>query len=400
VIIVKANHTLEHYFTGFPGADTSPTALLSNGKTITRPTMPSGNLPCDVSHDHTNAVVAYAGGKMNGFDLQSWSCKASDALLPFRRYTEAQIPNYWAYAKNFVLCDQFYSTLKGPTSPGHFAIVAAETPFFGNTPASEGCSVTPPPTISTAYNRVTCEVRPPVPACFDVPSIVDDIPKTMTWRSYGPLGVNGHVSTPLNLIKKVGTNTSIAAAHFRDLATLLGDLQAGDQPDLVFAHVYSGLYTGLLGEAGDLAHHNNSERAPANPCWGESYTVMLVNAIMSGPRWKETAILVTYDDYGGFYDHVSPPKEHCEAYTPGFRLPLLVISPYAKQGFVLHKDSDGRILEHASIAKLVEDVFGLPRMQAKYQHARDGLAGSLLEAFDFAQPPRDPLLLPVRPCSQ
>ncbi len=398
VVIIKENHSFDSYFTGFPGADSTMKATLSTGKVITREPMPDGNLACDIGHSHDDALLAHGGGKMNGFDLQGWSCKAADPVLPFRYYTESQLPNYWAYAKSFVLADQFYANLKGPTSPGHFAFVAAETPFFGNTSASDGCSVVVPPLIDHAYDRKTCGVRPLVPACFDVPSVVDDL-AGHSWRSYGPIGANGHVTTPLNLIKKIGANAGIAAAHFRDLKQLLADLQAGDQPDLVFAHVLSGLYTGLPGETKDYAHHNNSEHGPANPCWGENYTVMLVNAIMQGPRWKDTAIIVTYDDYGGFYDHVAPPKETCADFTPGYRLPLLLISPYAKKSFVLHKDDQDRILEQSSIPRFIEDVFALPRIQSSYEYARDGSAGSLLGAFDFDQPPREPLILATRACA-
>ncbi len=399
VVIVKENHTFDSYFTNFPGADTVTTAPLSDGGSLTRLPMPDGNLLCDIGHSNAEAQTAYANGAMNGFDRQTWSCKSSDPVLPFRYYTEAQLPNYWAYARNFVLADAFFSTLKGPTTPGHLATVAAEVPFFGNTPSSDGCSVADPPMVDSAYNRITCAVRDPVPACFNIPSVVDSIPATMSWRSYGPKAANGHITTPLNFIRAIGGDAGVRAEHFRDLDKLLGDLKAGDQPDLVYAHVYSGLYTDLPGEAADPTHHNNSEHGPANPCWGENYTVMLVNAIMQGPRWNETAILIAYDDYGGFYDHVMPPREACEAYTPGFRLPFTVISPFARKGFVLHRDWEGRILEHASIPKFIEDVFSLPRMQARYENARDGQAGSMLEAFDFTQAPREPLILNPRQCA-
>jgi phospholipase C len=392
VVIVKENHTFDSYFTGFPGADTTMTAKLSDGSTITRQPMPSGPLACDITHSNSGAVKAWANGAMNGFDTNTWSCKSQDPVLPFRYFTEAQIPNYWAWAKEYVIGDRFFSTLKGPTTPGHLTVVAAETPFFGNTPSAMGCASDPPPTIDTAYNRQTCKVRDPVPACFDIPSVVDDMPADKSWRAYGPPAVNGNINTPLNFIQHVGGDAAVRAAHFRDLHELLGDLKAGDQADLIFAHVYSGTYTGIAGE------QDNSEHPAVDPCWGENYTVMLVDAIMQGPRWKETAIIVTYDDWGGFYDHVAPKPEACDLYTPGFRLPIMIISPYAKKGFVLHEDSQGLTQEHASIPKLIEDVFGLPRMQSKYVNARDGQAGSLMEAFDFEQPPRDPKILKTRTC--
>jgi phospholipase C len=117
---------------------------------------------------------------------------------------------------------------------------------------------------------------------------------------------------------------------------------------------------------------------------------------MRGPRWKQTAIVITWDDYGGFYDSVPPPVERCangEVFQPGFRLPALVISPYAKQGVVVHTAT-----EQASVPRLVEELFALPFMSRRDPHARDGRAGSMLGALDFSRPPRAPLVLPVPDC--
>jgi phospholipase C len=116
---------------------------------------------------------------------------------------------------------------------------------------------------------------------------------------------------------------------------------------------------------------------------------------MQGPHWNETAVIVTWDDFGGWYDHVKPPVEKCangSFYNVGFRLPALVISPYAKTE-VIHT-----VTEQASIPKLVEDLFGMPRMADLDPHARDARAGSMMDAFDFTQAPKPPLVLPLRTC--
>ena len=377
-VLIKENHTFENYFTDFPGANTTKTAKMSDGSTITRSKAPDGPLPCDPGHSHAAGVAAYNGGKLDGFDKNvKGSCPKT---TPYVYYTESQIPNYWAYARNFAISDNYFSTLMGPTSPGHFAIATAQTPFFGNTSSGRGCASSVLDTVQ-AFNRLTCNVRT-AQSCFDVPSIVDALPKKMTWRAYGA-GTSGAgtIGTPFNLVKGVGADQGIRETHYRNFTKLFGDLERGDQPNLVYADVYS----------------DHSEHPPDYPCDGENYSVEIINRIMKGPHWKDSVIIVTYDDWGGFFDHVAPRQETCsdgdEFYNGGFRLPITIISPYAKKGFVAHTRT-----EQASIPKLIEDLYGMPRMAEKDRFARDAVAGSLMETLDFKQTPRAPLILKTRTC--
>jgi len=373
-VLVKENHTFDSYFTGYPGAESSMTYKSGNSM-LQRPIAPDGPLSCDVAHSWSNAYAAYDNGAMDGFSASS-TC--ADPNTPFYRYTEQQIPNYWQLARNFVLADHFFSTLLTSTTPGHFATVAAQSPFYGNADSSKGCSV-PSSDRGTvaAYNRDTCNDRGDVDACFDVPTIVDKLPPGMTWRAYGPTS-GGNVATPFNFALKVGGDAAIRAAHFRSQTQLVSDLDKGDIPNLIYANVPGPLEL--------------SEHPPAAPCGGENFTVQLTNRLMKSAHWNEMAILITWDDWGGFYDHVPPALEKCQK-TPGFRLPLIIASPYAKEGYVLKTVS-----EQASIARFIEDVFGMPRMAARDGHARDATSGSLLDAFDFTQAPRAGLSLTIRNC--
>ena len=118
--------------------------------------------------------------------------------------------------------------------------------------------------------------------------------------------------------------------------------------------------------------------------------------LMQGPHWNEMAIVVLYDDWGGFYDHVAPPVRQCkngQIFQAGFRIPAIIVSPYAKKGFVLKAPA-----EQASVPRLVEELWGMKFMTERDPHARDGVSGSLMEAFDFNQPPRDPLILEKHTC--
>jgi phospholipase C len=133
-------------------------------------------------------------------------------------------------------------------------------------------------------------------------------------------------------------------------------------------------------------------------CAGENWTVDRINKIMASDYWKDTAILFTMDDFGGWYDHVVPPRQYgCDAKSPyglGFRLPLLVISPYAKPGFIFKEVS-----EQASIPKFIEKVMGSTKsLHSMDPAAQDDVANDLTGAFDFTQPPLAPLPLTTRAC--
>ena len=375
LVLVKENRTFDHFFTDFPGAESSRVARRPDGTTFERPVAPDGDLACDPPHGYDTAFSAFNNGKMDNF-VGGADC--SDKMVPYYRFTEQQIPNYWAYAREFVLCDHFFSTLMTSTTPGHFSTVAGQSPFFSNTASVAGCAVPPSERRPVAaYNRNTCAARGFVDPCFDIPSIVDDFPSKLTWRAYGGTS-GGKVATPFNLIQRVGGSAQTRKDHYRPITQFLADLDKGEQPNLIYANVAAPL---------DLSEH-----PPIHPCKGENFTVEIVNRIMKGPHWKESAILITYDDWGGFYDHVAPELGVCK-YGLGFRLPAIIVSPWAKKGFVL-KD----VVEHASIPRLVEDIFGMPRMAERDPHARDAVAGSLLSAFDFNQAPRGPVLLTPRAC--
>jgi phospholipase C len=133
---------------------------------------------------------------------------------------------------------------------------------------------------------------------------------------------------------------------------------------------------------------------------GQTYVTGLVNAIMKSPEWRSTAIFISWDDWGGFYDHVDPPVVDQNGY--GLRVPGLVISPYARQGFI-----DGQTLSHDAYDKFIEDAFlfgqrlnpatdGRPDPRPDVREA-NSLLGDLRRDFDFGQSPRPPMILPVHP---
>lgn len=393
IVLVRENRTFDHMFSGFPGAETTTFGVRSDGSHVTLRVAPNGDLAGDIRHSHNGALMAFAGGGMNGFDRNAMlHSDTGNPLGAFIHYTEAQIPAYWQYARRYVLCDHFFSTTLTQSSPGHFAFWTAQTPFINNpecTGAScargGGCLSTG--STVTAINQDTCAQRAtPVAACFDVPTVVDRFPAMLNWRVYASANDHGIVSSPLALARGITRDRAEFLSHTAPTSDLLGDLAAGRQPNLVVAHVG--------GAAG--------EHPPHGLCAGESYAVQIVNAVMRGPHWRDTAILLTYDDWGGFYDHVRPPQERCangDHVHLGFRLPLIVISPYTRRSndpahpWVFHG-----VTEQSSVPRMIEDIFRLPRMSARDAHARDGRAGSLMGVFDFAHPDFSTMVLTPRRC--
>ena len=374
IVLVKENHTFDNYFTGFPGAETSDKAKLSTTTTITRPIAPNGPLASDLCHSNACGQTAYQNGAMAGFDNNNGGSRE-----PFIRYTEQQIPNYWQYARNFVLADHVFSTTLGPSTPGHTVFWTGRSlsienakcvlPDGGDCGGTGGCKADPRTTIKT-YDPDKCTTSVVKP-CFDVPALPDHLPAGFTWTDYG---------TPHALSIKSVADAPDYATHFRKNGALLTDLTTGHIANLTIAHV-----------GGDVSEH------PAqSPCPGENFSVDVINAAMKLPQWNEMAIVVTWDDWGGFYDHVAPPVHTCangEVFQSGFRVPVIVISPYAKKGFVLKTPAN-----QASVPRLVEELWGVPFMTARDPHALDGTVGSLMDAFDFAQPARAPMLLQGRTC--
>ncbi len=372
LVLVKENHTFDNYFTGFPGATSAATAKLSTGATITRPAAPNGPLAQDICHANSCGQTAYRNGAMTGFDL------IGAGQLPFVHYTEAQIPNYWQYAREFVLADHLFSTTLGPSTPGHMVFWNAQSLVLTNAKCMKtggacsgfGCTAGADVKI-TSFDPNTCATSTKSP-CFDVPTLVDHLPSGFTWADYGG---------PLAAMTKSVTATPGYASHFRKQNDLVTDLTAGKIANLTIAHLWSG---------------DVSEHPTANPCAGENFSVDIINAAMKLPQWNEMTIVVTWDDWGGFYDHVAPPVKKCangEIFQNGFRLPAIIVSPYAKKGFVLTTPA-----EQASIPRLVEELWGMPFMSTRDPNARDGKAGSLMGAFDFQQAPRAPLVLQKRTC--
>ena len=384
VVIVKENHTFDNYFGTFPGADGTTTCTKHDGTTI-----PCGHAPdkttTDLCHAHACALVNWNGGNMNGWDLAGGS---GDGLpLAYAQYQEADIPNYWAYARAFTLGDHFFANVLGPSFPGHLVVLAAQSGWATGNPNTQilhpfwGCDQATSTRV-TVEDQSTCQDKNVFP-CFKIPSVPDVLPSGVSWKFYGTnFYVFPEIWSMFDAVDSI-RNGPTWSTNVVNAAQFDTDIDNHTLPSVSW----------LVDQ--DLADEHPTV---GGICAGENWTVAKINKLMQSDYWKDSAILFTMDDFGGWYDHVAPPRQYgCDKTKPyglGFRLPLLVISPYARPHFVFKELS-----EQASIPRFIEKVFSATKTLSDIDPAaQDGEANDLLGAFDFAQRPLPPLILTARNC--
>ncbi len=369
VFLIKENRTFDQYFGTFPGADGATSGKISNGKTI--PLMHAYDVaPYDLGHSWRDAVIAMDGGRMSKFD-QLAGGQVDGYMLPYTQFLESDIPNYFTYARNFVLADRMFSSLAGPSFPNHFYTVAAQSGGVLDNPHASngnwGCDSDENQTVPVQKEdgRITTE-----PPCFDFQTLADSMEAAhISWKYYAPpKGQYGYQFSTLDAIR-----------HIRN-GPLWNERVMSDNQ---FA---SDALNGHLPAVSWLSTGGANEHPPLSTCKGENWTVRQLNAVMQGPDWNSTVVFLTWDDFGGFYDHVPPPA--VDTYGLGPRVPLLIISPYAKKGYVSHTQ-----YEFSSFLKFAEHRFNLPALTK-----RDTEANDMLDSFDFDKEPQPALILQEHSC--
>jgi phospholipase C len=407
VFIVKENRTFDNYFARYPGAEGTEFAELSDGRTI-KMKEATDVLEPDLGHSFSDAVEAINGGRMDRFD----KVFNGENLTGFTSFTREGIPNYWAYADNFVLSDHTFSSMYGPTFPEHLYTVAAYAgDVVGNKDPTggEGGYCGDPEELAPAFEKklTGAEKREimdaeataydpgvafdftnitkyweQVRACFDFEVIMDQFEKKgISWRYYA---ADASWMNALLAIEHIFENPKLWGPKVQDP----NYVSEGVVGDLVIEHINQG----KLPQATWIVPPPGVNEHPGGPsvCLGENWTVRHVNAIMNSKYWKSTAIFITWDDFGGFYDHVPPPQYDIMGLGP--RAPMIIISPWAKQGFV-----DKTTYEFSSVLKFMETIFDLDCMTA-----RDCNAANMMNAFDFEQTPdfeARKLILKERECT-
>ena len=382
VVIVKENHTFDNYFGTFPGAEGTTTCKTTTG-TVPAPHAPNST-PRDMCHEHQCALDDWDQGKNDGWLMDPASSMNGDNLF-CAQYQESDIPNYWAYARKYALADHFFADVLGPSFPGHTFVLAAQAGWSTGNPPTDltslhpywGCDETMADTVPI-LDHGTCTGANVFP-CFDIPSVPDLLPSGTDWRFYGTnFYLLPEIWSMFDAVKSIRNGPGWGKVV--NASTFDSDVQSGKLPSV----------TWLVDQ--DL---NDEHPGVGGVCQGENWTVGHVNALMASPLWKDTVIFFTMDDFGGWYDHVAPPRQYgCDAQHPyglGFRLPLIVMSPYVKPGVYT------KVAEQASIPKFILEAFGATKFLADLDPAaQDKQANDMMDMFDFNQKPLDPVMLTPR----
>ncbi|HVR46560.1 MAG TPA: alkaline phosphatase family protein [Candidatus Binatia bacterium] len=374
VIIFQENRSVDNLFHGLPGADTANYGYNSHGQQVQLQPIPLTER-YDISHQHSNFLTEYANGALNGFNLAKSNCSRGVQCPPKDVRAYAYVPQnevqpYFSLAEQYAFADRMFQTNQGPSFPAHQYIVsgtstisqgsplrAAENPktpqgtFTGGCDSPSGSLVA----LIDPYGRETRQVFP----CFERPALSDLLAvKALTWSYYQQRNGAGL------------WNAFDAIQHIRDG----GDYRKHviEPPEKVINAITGGQLANVVWVTPTLEDSDH----PGNNGSGPSWVAWIVNTIGKSPYWNNTAIFITWDDWGGWYEHVKPPQYN--SYELGFRVPLIVVSPYAKTAYISHKRH-----EFGSILKFVEETFNLGSLGTT-----DVRADDLLDCFDFSRAPR------------
>lgn len=372
VFIVKENRSFDQYFGTFPGANGATTATLSTGQVMTLGHTPD-KPKHDMGHEWMDSHSDVDAGRMDRWDLE-YMCSVNGDNLCLSQLYQADIPNYWAYAQTYALADAAFSSVESGSYPAHLELVSGGTQTTIDNPRSSlpeqwGCDAvagTNVPAMSSTY--VVSAVFP----CFSATTLGGLADEAgVSWKAYTSVnGASGYVYNPYRSFSTIFNSTDWTTKVVTE-SDFITDALAGNLPALSWVTPPS----------------VDTDHPPDSACVGENWSVQQINAVMQGPQsqWQKTVIVLTWDDFGGFYDHVPPPYR--DQYGMGIRVPMLIISPWAIQG-VYHTQ-----VEFASVLRFMEETFALPNLGGA-----DTVANDMQDAFNYSQTPLPQTVLSQRNC--
>jgi phospholipase C len=358
VTVMQENHSFDNYFGTYPGADGFPAGTCmprdprDPSRGCVKPFHIGDRAVYDLSHSSETHREQYRNGHMDGF-IKSLSDKSPQPELTMGYYDRRDIPYYWSIADNYVLYDRFFTSAAGGSVWNHMYWATA-TP--GN----------------AASDSVPAEGFKGFPLIFDR---LEE--KNISWKFY----VQNYDPRITYRTPSVGDRGSqiiwvppLDFGRYIDNPELFGKIVDLDE-------YFTDLEKGTLPAVSFIVPSGASEHPPGSIQAGERYVRGLINALQQSSHWKSSAFMWTYDDWGGWYDHVKPPR--VDAFGYGFRVPALLVSPYAKRGYV-----DSTTLDFTSMLRFIEDNWGLEPLST-----RDARSKSIVSGFDFSQEPRAPEIL-------
>lgn len=332
IVIMQENHSFDNYFGTFPGVIggySNNTCIYQTGYSgcIHPYHLTSRILPRDLCHGWECMHQEYANGTNSGFYMRS-------GILPFGYYDYRDIPYYWQLARNYTLLDNYFSSVMGPTLPNHLYLVAGQS----------GGVISNIRDLRGLHGHINLNIK----SIFEV--LTDH---HISWSSYSwksPVNWNAPALLPrVANNETLFKNVKYPYEFFRDvrenrLAQVSWIMPPSDE---------------------------ESEHPPYDVRLGEKWVKGIIDTIRSSNYWASSAIILTYDESGGFFDIIPPPQ--VDEYGYGFRVPAIVISPFSKHGFIDHTQYD-----HTSVLRFIETIFNLEPLSE-----RDAKANNLLNSFNF-----------------
>jgi phospholipase C len=390
IVIMQENRSFDSYFGTYPGADGIP-----SGVCVPDP-VNGGCVKPYVDHSDSNVGGPHAdpgfqadvdGGKMDGFVSQAeLTCTSSPCSTDVMGYhVQSDIPNYWTYAKNFVLDDHMFEASRSYSLPSHLDIVSAWSANCTNSADPMSCTGTNSPAVPTSAD--------PTPwGWTDLTWLLHK--DGVSWGYYLDHGAAtgfGQKGVP-PIWNVLAGFTDVQAdnqeGNIRPLTTFFSQAQAGTLPAVSWV----------------MPDPQDSEHPPALVSTGQAYVTNIINAVMNSSDWNSSAIFLAWDDWGGLYDHVNPLPYSPDSLGYGMRIPAMVISPYARKGLI-----DSQVLSTDAYLKFIEsDFLGMARLNPATDGRPDSRPdvrenysqlGNLVKDFNFNQQPLPPLILDPCPAN-
>ena len=385
VVVIQENRSFENFFAGYPGADApmygceapqDRQAASAQGGSAPDTGCPAGdrtvalhqdtfaNAP-NLGHSFESAIIDWHKGKMDGFGPFNTNAYA---------YTErSQLAPYWSMARQYVLADHMFPTEFGPSWTAHLTLVAGtdnlnpELALADFADGESNCKAPPGRKTTTVdENRVVRHDSGPYPCLDQFKTMAQLLDAAgITWRYYAAAQLKAFIWSPFASMKYVYHGPDWTEKIVVPQTQILRDIAQGKLASVSWV----------------TPNKHDSDHPAARSDTGPSWVTAVVNAIGASRYWSSTVIVILWDDWGGFYDNVSPPQLDFRGL--GVRVPCLIVSPYAKEGAVIHTQ-----YEYGSILRFIRDVFVLPPLGPTADGYTDTRANNMFDSFDFAQPPR------------
>ena len=378
VFLMMENRSFDHMFGRYPGAN-GQTIGVREGQEVPLFKAPQW-MPGDLSHDYGASLRHIDDGKMDGFGDLGLDDQGIQTFA-YCQQDETTIPNYWHWAQNNVLCDNFFASALGNSYAQHLYMIAGQSGGTYDAPQQSkaqlkeradrglaktwGCDVPEGVHVAVADGVPQPGNDPGVRPCFEFDTQGEQLVREgVDWAFYAAQDHQvGYIWNAYASIDNVFHDQGQWGSRIRPVDRLARDIRDDLLPSVTWV----------------TPRYEFSDHPPWSTCHGHNFVTSIVNAAMRSPMWRRgVAVFVTWDEWGGFYDHVIPPR--VDDLGLGIRVPLLIISPYARKGLVEHEQG-----EFSSVNRFIADNWGLRHLTDRVRTTTN-----YAQAFDFRQRPRDP----------